>query len=101
MSIDSLPETCVSLMTVDIIFLSISPRRSTLPICRGASHPAGLIITPFLTRIKLVTPLLCVSLSQRITLSQPAQRVQLCTKARKHACDDGELRDSDPLTIQA
>ena len=31
MSIDSLPEACVSLMTFDIIFLSMAPRRSTLP----------------------------------------------------------------------
>ena len=72
MSINSLPDACVSLMTFNIIFLSIAPRRSTLPICSGASNTAGLIIPPFLARIELNTLLMCVSLSQRMTLSQPA-----------------------------
>ena len=85
MSIDSLPEACASLMTFDIIFLSMSPRRSTLPICSGASSPASLIITSFFARIELNKPLLCVPQSQRKSLGQPAQRVQPCTKACRHA----------------
>ena len=65
MSIDSLPDACVSLVTgdFDIIFLSIAPRRATLPICSGASNPAGLIIPPFLARIELNTLLMCVSVT--------------------------------------
>ena len=98
MFIDSLPDACVSLVISDIIFLSMSPRRSTLPICSGASNPAGLIITPFLARVELHTPLLCVPRSRS---EQPAQRVQPCTEARIHACDDGEPRVSDSLTIYA
>ena len=44
MSIDSLPEACVSLMTLDIIFF----------------NPAGLITTPFLARVESDTPLMSV-----------------------------------------
>ena len=95
MSINSLPRACVSLMTWDIIVLSMSPRRSSLPICSDASNPGSLITTPFLARIELNMPLLCVPRSQRTSLGQPAQRVQPCTKARKHACDDGETKLSD------
>ena len=101
LSIDSLPEACVSLMTFDIVFLSMSPRRSTLLICSGASNPAGLITTPFFARVELNTLLLCVRRSQRTSLGQPAQRLQPCTKARGQARDDGEPRVSDSLTIHA
>ena len=94
MSIASLPEACVSMMTFDIIFLSAAPRRSTLPICSGAFNPAGLIATPFLARVEPNTPLLCVLGSQRTSLGQLVQRVQPCTKARRHACDDGEPKFS-------
>ena len=102
MSIDSLPEACVSLMTFYTIFWSMAPRR-VLPfsICSGASNPVSLITTQFLVRVEPNTPLLCVPRSQRTSLGQPAQRVQPCTKARKHACDDGEPRVSDSLTIHA
>ena len=65
------------------------------------SNPAGLLTTQFLARDELNTPLLCVFRSQRTSPGQPAQRVQPCTNARRHACDDGEPRVSDPLTSHA
>ena len=56
MSIDSLPEAFVSLMTFDIIFFSFAPRRSTLPIYSEASNPAALGTTPFLARVSASQP---------------------------------------------
>ena len=97
--IDSLPEACVSLVTFDIILLSMAPRRSTLPICLGASNPAGLIATPFLVKVEPNTSLLCVPRPKRTSLGQPAHRVQSSTKARRHACDNGDPKLSDSFTI--
>ena len=51
------------MMTFDIIFLDMSFRRSTLPICSGTSNPAGLIATPFLVRVEPNTTH-CVSLGR-------------------------------------
>ena len=91
----------MSLKTFKIIHVSMAPRRSTLPICSGVSNPAGLIATPLLARVEPNTPLLCVPRSQRTSFGQSALNASSRTKARKHACDDGEPRLSDSLTIHA
>ena len=73
---NSLPETRVSWVIFDIIFLNMSPRRPTLLICSGISNPAGLIITPFLMRAELNTTLSCVHRSYRTSLGQKTRRDQ-------------------------
>ena len=71
----------------------MSPRRSTLPICSGASSPASLIITPFLARIEPNVPLWYVPRSHR---TSPGQLANVSSDERR-LVDMHEMMDNHVL----